>query len=724
MASTKPAHAAPETRNKNLLRAIIVAIGIAIIPLIYASLLTSSFSDPQGNLDNIPAAVVNLDQEASHEDTTLDLGEDLTAELLDSTERNNFTWQEYGAEEAQQALASGEVYAVLTIPADFSANAISPAGDDPKVAQLSIETNDGANMFAGTIANQLGTVLADTLAGKVSEEYLANIYAGFTTLHGELSTAADGASRLEDGTVQAGDGAQQLNVGLNQLVSGTGELASAVGRLEDGSGALATGAGSLVDGARTLDTGITTLRDGTSQAATGASELADGTQQLADAVNGISDKAAPIVDAIEHIRDHSSDLTTGSDGMVTSLDELLANWDALSDEEKQAMVEQLATDAGDLRDGVGSALEGAENADLGGLEGLKTLPDKVNQLNDGAQQLADANTQIDSGVGELADGSGQLVTGASDLADGASSLHDGTVQLREGVASLRDGTVQAHDGSGDLVDGIDELKDGSGTLAEGLDEGVESVPSYTDAESDRLSEVAASPVQFEHERMNEVPRNAEGMAPYFMSLALWVGGMAFYMMNNPLGRASGRMLSGLDALRSYLPGAIMGVAQSALLFVTMTRIVGIEVAHPVQLMLMVLLVSLTFVAINQALIALLGAPGRFAALVLIVLQLSSAGATYPVETAPGLFQALHPWLPLSHAVDAFRSLIAGGGIGVDGAVWFLLAWFVGALIVTSTAVFIKRIPELPVRIRAWNAKRAAHAKHRREQRAPEVTGAR
>jgi putative membrane protein len=102
------------------------------------------------------------------------------------------------------------------------------------------------------------------------------------------------------------------------------------------------------------------------------------------------------------------------------------------------------------------------------------------------------------------------------------------------------------------------------------------------------------------------------------------------------------------------------------------------------------LASFTYVALNQALVALLGAPGRFLALVLIVLQLSSAGATYPVQTTPPFFQAIHPWLPLSHSVDAFRALIAGSTINVGVAVGYLLIWFAIALFGIAVAVWVER----------------------------------
>jgi putative membrane protein len=144
------------------------------------------------------------------------------------------------------------------------------------------------------------------------------------------------------------------------------------------------------------------------------------------------------------------------------------------------------------------------------------------------------------------------------------------------------------------------------------------------------------------------------------------------------------------ALRSYLPGMAMGIAQSALAVVVVTRVIGVEPANAWGLFGMMTLTSLTFVAINQALVALLGAPGRFLGLMMIVLQLSAAGGTYPIQTAPSFFQTIHAWLPLTYSVESFRSLIAGGDIGIAQGVWVLIAWLSGALLVTTLAVFLAR----------------------------------
>ena len=345
----------------------------------------------------------------------------------------------------------------------------------------------------------------------------------------------------------------------------------------------------------------------------------------------------------------------------------------MTDAQRLAAISRLAASSGALSAGATGVQGGAAtlasatgrlvgSADAG--TGLATLDAKSHELASGAEGLAT--------------GLGTLSTGATDLATGASAVSDGAADASTGAAALASGLAQ--------------LQTGSASLADGLTSGAEAIPTYTDAEADTLSTVAADPVELDKQRSNEVPATGYALAPYFMTLALWVGALAFYLMFAPLKKS----LLARDwpawriALRSYLPGALMAATQS-LLVVLMVRFgVGIEPANLAGLAGIVLLTSLTFVAINQALIALMGPVGRFVALVLIVFQLASAGATYPIQTTPDLFQTVHSWLPFTYAVQAFRSLIAGGSIGVGPAVGVLSVWLLAALTVTTIAAWRAR----------------------------------
>jgi putative membrane protein len=133
----------------------------------------------------------------------------------------------------------------------------------------------------------------------------------------------------------------------------------------------------------------------------------------------------------------------------------------------------------------------------------------------------------------------------------------------------------------------------------------------------------------------------------------------------------------------------MGIVQALLAVAVLRYGVGIEIARLPELVVAAVLAVLAAVAVTQALVVLFGMRGWFLALVLVVLQLSSAGAWFPIETAPAFFQALHPLLPMSHAIDAFRTLVAGGGGSLVPAGLVTAAWTAAALAVTFTAARLR-----------------------------------
>src|SRR5690606_36304342 len=147
------------------------------------------------------------------------------------------------------------------------------------------------------------------------------------------------------------------------------------------------------------------------------------------------------------------------------------------------------------------------------------LADGTSELADGSARLADGTTQARDGAGQLADGTGQLADGAEELSDGAEQVDDGAGELASGARELDDGAGQLADGATTLHD---ELADAEGD-----------VPSYTDAARTHLSEVASEPVQMSFERDHELTRFGEGLAPLFLAISLWVGGMAIFLMMPP-----------------------------------------------------------------------------------------------------------------------------------------------------------------------------------------------
>lgn len=774
----------------------VILLALAIIPSLYSGLLTGANMDPTGNLDTVPAAVVNLDEPAESQGEAIHLGEDLTEELVHPDgDSDNLDWRPLGVAEARTALEAGDVMAVLTIPEHFSAHAAGLStgeAEDAAQSTLRMQTNDGANIIMGTIARTIGETASSTVAEGIGEEYVKNVLLGFTEVHHGMQEAADGAGQVAEGSQDAESGAGDLVVGIDQLADGSVTLDHGAQQLAEGAAAanagsqdLARGASSVDDGAQQLSTGLgqmrsqteslpsqtQTLADGAGKVAAGVGQLDQGVTALEDTAGTLSGGAGQFASGLDEavagalqLRDSASAVVTGVQqvqGDAGTLQERIANLraagDSMTDEQRQAALAELADGAAQVTAGAEQAAAGAStvNEGLGGIVGdsssgtgltglrdrvdeiasaastgaatVSEVADKIHTLSDGAGQVAAGAQTLADSSGTLTDGISTAATGAQTLADGTSQLSDGAGQLAAqmpalasgaqelaaGSSELSSGLATADDGSRELASGLGELSDGSGQLFASLRDGTADVPSYTDEDASTLGAVAALPVSADLERTHEVPSYGYGLAPYFMALALWVGALGYFLMRPPVREAmitEGKPLWRVMLRSAALP-ALMGVVQSLVMVSVLVFGLHMAPANAWGLAGFAVLTSVTFMAINQGLVALLGPPGRFFALMLIVLQLSAAGGTYPVQTAPAFFQAIHPWLPMTYAVESFRSLIAGGSIGVGHGITVMLIWMVVAVAMLAVAVTLKGI----------RARQAASGSDRSEGRTAVVT---
>ena len=206
-------------------------------------------------------------------------------------------------------------------------------------------------------------------------------------------------------------------------------------------------------------------------------------------------------------------------------------------------------------------------------------------------------------------------------------------------------------------------------------------------------DVLGDPVALNRTVHHKAATYGVGFAPYFLALALWVGAMITYMLLRPLTRRY--LMSGAPAgrvaLAGWLPGLVVGVVQALVLFVVLRLALGLAPVRPWATLGYLFLTAAAFTALLQWLGARLGPAGRLVALAVLMLQLTSSGGTYPVQTTPGFFQAIHPWLPMTYVVDGLRHLIDGGGTGTVLRGGLVLAGFAaGGFALTTLAAYRSR----------------------------------
>ncbi|MFB7582408.1 YhgE/Pip family protein [Streptomyces hydrogenans] len=678
-------------------------VAVLLLPLLYGALYLYSFWDPYSRLDRLPVALVNEDRGATADGRRITAGADLTEGLLDS---GTFEWHQVGDAEAREGVEDGTYYLSLTVPADFSERIASSSGDSPETGALRVRTNDSNNYIVGQISRTVFSEVRTAASTKSSRTFLDKIFISFSDIHEATAEAAKGAADLKKGVDKAKKGSKDLSEGLTDAKTGSSDLASGLKKLDKGSKDVQTGTRKVANGTQALADKVNGTADKVRPyLANNGTSIRDTAKLVSDSAtlarNDLEDlvRRAPLLRTAAHKADDTlarlhreSCAKPGADAPVEPPEGVtLPEGVALPDpKEMCAALKEASTTAGD----VATVADDVHELTKDSKGDLKTLDTRLKKLKKEADELAARAPHLDEDVEGAIRKINELNKGAKKVADGAEQLHTGITGARAGSVSLDSGVGKLKKGAGDLDGGLFKLADGSGSLATGLKDGVDQIPDYDKGERDRRTEVMADPVKLAAQSLHKAPNYGTGFAPYFIPLSLWVGAMVAYMIIQPMNRRA--LAAGASAWRialaGWFPVAAIGVLQVGALLSVLHWGLGLEMARAAGTVGFLALVTCCFAAIIQWLNARFGAAGRILVLALLMVQLTSAGGTYPVQTSPGFFNAVHPFLPMTHVVDALRRLISGGGLGpVWEAVAVLAAYTLGALALTAVSARRKQV---------------------------------
>ncbi|MDQ1039217.1 putative membrane protein [Streptomyces sp. V3I8] len=652
---------------------------LLLLPLLYGALYLWSFWDPYGRLDRIPVALVNDDKGATAAHEKIVMGDEITEGLRRS---ETFEWHEVSAAEARRGVENGDYYLSLTMPSDFSRRVASSSGGSPETGALQVRTNDANNYIVGQISRTVFSEVRTAASTKASRSFLDRIFVSFSDIHGKTEKAAEGADSLKGGIGKAKKGSKDLADGLADAGAGSGRLSA---------------------GLKKLDTGAADLEDGSRQ-------VSEGTQRLADKVDGVADEVGPflkgnekeigdtarlVADSASAVRDNLDTLArtapAAAEGARAASDTLNEVHKARCEDQDPPLPDAACPDLKKAKDAAADVAEVADDVStlVAGRNGdLETLDRHLGTLEKQARALADRSPHLSEDLATAVSKIDELNKGAGKVAKGARTLHTGLGTAKKGATDLDSGIGRLGTGADDLEGGMYKLADGSVKLAGGLHDGAGRIPDYDKKDRDRRTGVMADPVRLASKDLHKAPNYGTGFAPYFIPLSLWVGSMVAYMLIPPLNRRA--LAAGAPAWRitlaGWLPVAALGVLQTVALMSVLHWAIGLEAVRAAGTVAFLFLVTACFAAIVQWLNARFGAAGRILVLAFLMLQLTSAGGTYPVQTSPGFFNAIHPFMPMSHVVDALRRLITGGGLGpVWQACAVLGAFAVGALALTAVS---------------------------------------
>ena len=686
--------------NKILL---VVTAAVIIIPAIYTTLFLGSMWDPYGNVGKLPVAVVNHDRPAVLDGRTLHIGKDL-AEELKGNDSLDFCFP--SEEDAEKGLETGRYYMVITIPEDFSENAAALTAPSPEKMVLQFKTNPGTNYIASKMGETAMKELKNSIREEVTRSYaqvmidkaaeaadgvaqavdgIQNLDAGASSLAGGIAEAGEGGGKLASGTAAADESMVSLSKGLSVLEEKTSGLPAAASALDEGAGALTDGAQSISQGLDTLSSGVSDLQEGADTLSAGlnavtgeegarSAQLRSGAAALRDALGAIV-SAMPTGDSRSAATADSSAAAAADSGSGDTADIGPADITVSIPGDLSGLIAELSAvqqQAAALSQGIDAYTAGADAAADAGLQ----LAAGVTQLRAGVDSLKSGMSDLNGGIISLRFGTSSLAESAPALTEGITQAASGAEQIQQqGTLALRRGAADLDNGLGRLGEGAADLKNGTSLLASEAARISSETAVFSDGSREQRDETVdmfAAPLEIEEEQITYVADNGHAMAPYMMSVGLWVGCIAFCLMY-PLTSCPGKPGSGVKWwLSKAFVLAVTAVLQAVVMLGALAFFDGFEPERAALTALAACAASVAFMSVMYFFTSLLGRVGSFLMLVFMVVQLAGSAGTYPLEISGSFVPYLHKWVPFTYTVTAFRSTISGGE-DISGCLFFLLA---------------------------------------------------
>lgn len=676
------------SRIRGSVVALIVAVGLVIVPTLYAWFNIAGSWDPYGNTGNLKVAVANSDNGYMSDliPVRVNIGDTVVSALR---ENEQLDWRFVSESDAVEGVRSGEYYAAVVIPENFSSRMMTVFSSDAEHAEIVYYENQKANAIAPRVTDKAASTVRqqidETFAKTISDVGLATTssllefmdgdqiaaYAGNLsgTLAGAITTLRDASGSVDEfaGLLQSSTGLLDSTSDLLASAGAANEDAEAlVGDAKTGlSGmhdaldaavaainqSLKDSAGDYDAAAKAIDEAfgaadahvsltVTQLRDASADVAKRASDMRDVQDNILAVERDVEGSNLPEKLKAELVQ--KIDIVANTVGNVANQQELLAKH--LSD-----AAASLETGAADARAKAQAVKDGIAEA-KGSIGGVKdsynaTLKQQISDLSDAVADVARRGS-------DMADDLGATVT---DLSHAASALSDDLAGAHAVLA----------DASADLVSAADDLQ----RLKEGLDTAVTSgdldrVRELIGSDPAALADALAAPVALDRQAVYHIKNYGSAMAPFYTTLSIWVAGIVLAaMLKANVDEADVKALGNPRLHELYLGRyaffALLAFAQATLVCAGDLLFFGIQCEHPFQFMLVGWLAGFVFSNMIYTLTVSFGDIGKAIAVVLLVMQVAGSGGTFPIEMTADFFQAVYPFLPFTHAINAMHAAMAG-----------------------------------------------------------------
>ena len=654
--------------------ALVITIGICVIPSLYAWYNIVANWDPYGNTANIKVAVANNDQGTSNEYVgELNAGDETVSKLK---ENDQLGWVFTDADAAVEGVKSGEYYAAIVIPDDFSANLTSMLTGTFTQPQLEYYCNEKKNAIAPKVtdtgAQTVEEQINETFVATVSETLVEKIQnaagdldaQGAETQGGILENVQRSNRALQD--VRDALAGMQKTIATSKeagakadetLAALSGQIPSLVNALDKGDALLASARTSSRNFASSLNTtlshGLTQMGKVSSNANVAVGKLSGAISAAGGKVDGALADVQMVINDVNGIIIDIREITGIDSGLILSaLEEQLA--------ELQTLKDALQDQSTDIQNSAGAIAGAVSSLDSATQQGISAM--------EGVQQdmASTVLPQLSQGMDSFSEVSGDL-TGV------VTSLEPTIAQARGVLAQLTTTLGQASSTMSQADSSLEKLQGTLSTAANDVaalraSESLDKLDEILGASSADLADLMSSPVTLTTKAVYPVSNYGSGVAPFYTNLALWVGGCVLIAIIKL--EVDGEGIGAYTATEGYfgrwLLLVVLGFAQ-AFIVCCGDLVLGMQCLRPELFVLAGIFTSFVYVNIIYALASAFKHIGKALVVILVIVQIPGSSGMYPIEMMPDFFQYLHPLLPFTYGISAMRETI-GGMYGMDYAI--------------------------------------------------------
>lgn len=652
--------------------AMIVTIGVCLIPSLYAWFNIAANYDPYANTGNIKIAVANADKGTENELIgELNVGEEIVQNLK---KNDSLGWKFTDEKKAVQGVKSGKYYAAIVIPEDFSSSFVSILSGDMKQPQFEYYLNEKKNAIAPKVT---GTG-ASTIQEQVNEEFIAAAAGSVSKILGQtaeqMGTQVDTVQESLIAKMQtAEENLEEYQVvleNLNKTIDGSDDLINGTQETLDAlKSAVASGAKSMNNGTDIL----ASVRNSVGALSVG---LSDGLTQGADALSGISSAVGTdlgkLNEKVQNVNEKIGNTITSMQDLISKNEEILTVLRELDNQVPgnplSEIIEKLETEnqrhkeiLKNLQTG-NNSIGNAVNTSVQGLNQIASV------IQDGQKNLQTSRASFEKNVlpslNQSLDSFAQLSGKVSGVLAGvepsAEQLKNVTGDLKQTLSDTKTAMESTKEALDDVQKKLNTAITDLGALQSS--DIYLSLKELTKKDTGEVAEFMHSPVQLETKSFYRVENYGSAMAPFYTNLAIWVGGIvliAIFKMEVD----KDEKIKSFTVTQGYFGRWILyittGLIQALIICLGDIYLLKIQCKNPAAFVFAGLFASFVYVNLIYALSITFKHIGKALSVILVILQIPGSAGTYPIEMTPAFFQFVHPLLPFTYGINAMREAIAG-----------------------------------------------------------------